>query len=75
MAYSRQGEKQYVKDLVLRDANLMAETLKNGGVIMICGSLAMEQMVVANLEAICLERKMETIGYYQSRNQLLTDCY
>ncbi|WP_026704863.1 PepSY domain-containing protein [Flavobacterium soli] len=75
LAYSRQGEKQYVKDLVLRDANLMAETLKNGGVIMICGSLAMEQMVVANLEAICLERKMETIGYYQSRNQLLTDCY
>lgn len=75
LAYSRQGEKQYVKDLVLRDANLMAETLKNGGVIMICGSLAMEQMVVTNLEAICLERKMETIGYYQSRNQLLTDCY
>ncbi|MDR6968124.1 sulfite reductase (NADPH) flavoprotein alpha-component [Flavobacterium arsenatis] len=75
LAYSRQGEKQYVKDLVLRDANLMAETLQNGGVIMICGSLAMQQMVVANLEAICLERKMETIGFYQSRNQLLTDCY
>ena len=75
LAYSRQGEKQYVKDLVLRDANLMAETLQNDGVIMICGSLAMEQMVVANLEAICLERKMQTIGFYQSRNQLLTDCY
>ena len=75
LAYSRQGEKQYVKDLVLRDANLMAETLQNGNVIMICGSLAMEQMVVANLEAICLERKMETIDFYQSRNQLLTDCY
>lgn len=75
LAYSRQGEKQYVKDLVLRDADLMAETLQNSGVIMICGSLAMQQMVVGYLEAICLERKMETIGFYQSRNQLLTDCY
>jgi len=75
LAYSRQGEKQYVKDLVLRDAPLMAETLKNSGVIMICGSLAMQQMVVEILENICVEQKMKTIGYYQSRNQLLTDCY
>ena len=75
LAYSREGEKQYVKDLVLRDAHLMAETLKDKGVIMICGSLAMQQMVVEILEAICLEQKMKTIGFYQSRNQLLTDCY
>lgn len=75
LAYSRQGEKQYVKDLVLRDALLMATTLKNKGVIMICGSLAMQQMVVEILENICLDEKMKSISYYQSRNQLLTDCY
>jgi len=75
LAYSRQGEKQYVKDLVLRDALLMAETLRGNGVIMICGSLAMQQMVVEILENICLVQKMKTISYYQSRKQLLTDCY
>ncbi|MFY0481209.1 PepSY domain-containing protein [Flavobacterium sp. PLA-1-15] len=75
LAYSRQGEKQYVKDLVQRDALIIAEVLKNNGVIMICGSLAMQQMVVEILESICLEQKMKTISYYQSRNQLLTDCY
>lgn len=75
LAYSREGEKQYVKDLVQRDALLIADVLKNNGVIMICGSLAMQQMVVEILENICLEEKMKTISYYQSRNQLLTDCY
>ena len=75
LAYSRQGEKQYVKDLVQQDALIIAEVLKNNGVIMICGSLAMQQMVVEILESICLEQKMKTISYYQSRNQLLTDCY
>lgn len=75
LAYSRQGEKQYVKDLVLRDAVFIANILNNNGVIMICGSLAMQQMVLEILESICLEQKMETIDFYQSTNQLLTDCY
>lgn len=75
IAYSREGEKQYVKDLVARDASFMAETLQKNGVIMICGSLAMQQMVVEILEKICTEKKMETLSYFQSRNQLLMDCY
>lgn len=75
VAYSRQGERQYVKDLVLRDALFMADALKNNGVIMICGSLAMQQMVVEILEGICVRQNDKSLGFYQSRNQLLTDCY
>lgn len=75
IAYSREGEKQYVKDLVANDALFMAETLQHNGVIMICGSLAMQQMVLEILKTICETQKINNVSYYQSRNQLLMDCY
>lgn len=75
VAYSREGEKQYVKDLLVRDTEFIAETLKSGGVIMICGSLAMQQNVIALLETICSEQNNVELGYYQSHDQILTDCY
>lgn len=75
LAYSREGEKQYVKDLVLRDADSIVNALLNNGVIMVCGSLAMQKMVFEILETICKEKNAKDLAYYQSRNQLLTDCY
>jgi len=75
LAYSREGEKHYVKDLVLRDADSIVSTLQNNGVIMVCGSLAMQKMVFEILERICKEKNAKDLAYYQSRNQLLTDCY
>ncbi|UUC43902.1 PepSY domain-containing protein [Flavobacterium cerinum] len=75
IAYSREGEKQYVKDLLARDSEFIAATLKSGGVIMICGSLAMQQNVTALLEVICSEQNNVELGYYQSHDQILTDCY
>ena len=75
IAYSREGEKQYVKDLLARDAEFVATTLKNGGVIMLCGSLSMQQNILELLESICQQYHNKSVSYYQSHNQLLMDCY
>ena len=75
MAYSREGEKQYVKDLLARDADFITKTLKEEGVVMLCGSLAMQNNVIELLETICTERNGKSISYYQSRGQVLMDCY
>jgi len=75
IAYSRQGQKQYVKDLLQNDETLIADTLSSQGVIMLCGSLSMQNNVVELLENICQKRLGKSVSYYQSRNQVLMDCY
>jgi len=75
VALSREGEKQYVSHLVLRDANFVANVLTKGGVLMLCGSLAMQKDVMKLLESICLTKTGKSISYYQSHNQIRTDCY
>ena len=74
-AYSREGKKQYVSDLIGLDADFIAKSLIESAVIMICGSLAMQKDVVIILEQICLEKTGQPLSFYQSRNQVLTDCY
>ncbi|TDO24467.1 PepSY domain-containing protein [Pedobacter duraquae] len=75
VAYSREQEKQYVKDLLHRDGFFIAKTLKENGVIMICGSLAMQQNVTEFLETICQSENDKSLSFYQSHNQVLMDCY
>ena len=75
IAYSRQGEKQYVKDLLERDAVIVATLLSNKGVLMLCGSLSMQQDVIALLDIICTEINGKGISFYQSHGQILMDCY
>ncbi len=74
-AFSREGEKQYVSDLIKRDADLMARVLHTGGVLMICGSLAMQKDVIELLETICQAKSGTSVSFYQSHNQIRTDCY
>lgn len=75
LALSRQSEHFYVMDLIQRDAIFFANLLHQGGVIMICGSLAMQKDVEAILDKLCSERKIKNISYYKENGQLLTDCY
>ncbi|WP_031526416.1 PepSY domain-containing protein [Dyadobacter crusticola] len=75
IAYSREGEKEYVKDLLSKDESLLTETLANGGVIMLCGSLSMQNNVVALLEEVCVKHLGKPVSFYQSRSQVLMDCY
>lgn len=75
VGYSRQVEQQYVRDLLLRDADAIAGLLENQAVIMLCGSLSMQKSVIELLEVICLEKNKRAVSYYQSRGQILMDCY
>ncbi|GGM96043.1 NADPH flavoprotein [Dyadobacter beijingensis] len=75
LARSREGEKQYVRDLLQRDEKLVAEVLGNGGVVMLCGSLSMQHNVVELLETICTNALGKSVSYYQSHGQVLMDCY
>lgn len=75
VAFSREGEKKYVKDIIARDEVFVARTLDERGAIMICGSLAMQQNVIELLQEICQRLNGKALSFYQSRGQILTDCY
>lgn len=76
IAYSQQDNKKvYVQDLLDRDAEYVAHVLKQKGVIMICGSIAMQKDVLIVLESIC-ERYLEhPLSVYKNKDQLKLDCY
>jgi len=75
LALSREAEHFYVMDLIKRDTDFFIDLLQQGGVIMICGSLAMQQDVETVLDKLCFERKTKSISDYKDNGQLLTDCY
>ncbi|MDR2122235.1 MAG: PepSY domain-containing protein [Flavobacteriaceae bacterium] len=75
IAFSREGNQCYVMDLVRRDADFFSHLLQRGGMLMICGSRAMQQDVETVLDAICMEKNGNGIAYYKSKGQILIDCY
>ncbi|WP_420146652.1 PepSY domain-containing protein [Spirosoma sp.] len=75
VAYSREGDRQYVSDLLRRDADFLVNVLLTGGVVMLCGSLAMQKDVLALLNSLCLNKLGKPLSHYQSHNQVLMDCY
>lgn len=76
LAFSREGiEKVYVGDLILRDGEQIVAQIKSGGIIYICGSLAMQQDVLAILTKLCQQYSTKPLSHYQNRNQILMDCY
>jgi len=70
-----QEDKVYVQHLIKRDGKKIAETLKNKGVIMICGSIVMQKDVTQTLEAICKQHLQKPLRYYQNKGSILMDCY
>jgi sulfite reductase (NADPH) flavoprotein alpha-component len=75
VAYSREGDKHYVKDLLAKDAGFVAQTLAQGGVLMLCGSLSMQHDVIEWLDTVCQAQNNKSISFYQSHGQILMDCY
>ena len=61
--------------LIKKDASQVATVLQNGGVIMICGSLAMQKDVIVVLEQICKKELSQSLSHYQAHEQILSDCY
>lgn len=74
-AFSRESEKQYVMDLIQKDAKKIADILANNGVVMVCGALAMQTDVEKVLHEICMFYNQKPFSFYQANNQFLTDCY
>lgn len=74
-AFSREANHFYVMDLIVRDSLFFVDLLKQGGVVLICGSLVMQQDVERVLEGICQENKIENLAAYKANGQILSDCY
>jgi len=75
VALSREADKNYVSDVLALDSTLIAGTLDSGGVVMICGSLAMQKDVLKLLENVVATHNKKSLSYYQSHSQILMDCY
>ncbi len=75
-AYSRGPlRKMYVQDLLKQERILIAEQLSAGAVIMLCGSIAMQQEVLRVLEVIVAEQLKTSLSEFERKGQLKMDCY
>ena len=75
VAYSREGDRQYVSDVLSQKTHFLADLLAKKGVVMICGSLAMQKDVLTLLETVCQQELNQSLSHYQSHGQVLMDCY
>lgn len=76
LAFSRgNNEKVYVGDLIRRDGEQIVAQLKKGAIIYICGSLAMQQDVLDELEKACKLFANKSLNHYQKKGQIKMDCY
>lgn len=75
LALSREGTKQYVAQLLQQDLALVKEALVGGGVLMICGSLAMQKDVLNVLNQMCTEPGDSSVEDYLHDGKILMDCY
>lgn len=74
-AFSREAEQLYVMDCIQQQAMFIANALQTRAVVMLCGSLAMQQDVEAVLDLICRQHNGVPLAYYRAAGQLLSDCY
>jgi sulfite reductase (NADPH) flavoprotein alpha-component len=74
-SYSREGSKEYVQNLVIQQKDSVLKTIQEGGVVMICGSLAMQHDVLDVLENLLAEQSAISLDELQHNGQLKMDCY
>lgn len=76
IAYSQaDDQKRYVQHLIAERKIDLAQKLKSGATIMICGSIAMQNAVLTILEEIATEQLSSTLSEFEHREQLKMDCY
>lgn len=76
LAYSReQFEKVYVQDLISQKTEWIANHLNQEGIIMICGSIAMQKQVFKQLHHIVNTRFDRSLKDFIDNGQIKTDCY
>jgi len=74
---SREGDEKYkyVQDLVRGDGKTIVNSLEQGAVIMICGSIAMRDDVLRLLNQLCTDSLNTPLEYFVGKGQILSDCY
>ena len=72
-AFSQENNREYIQDNIAKQEELVTSVLKNKGVIMICGSVAMMKEVVSVLENITRKHLNKDLNHF--KNQIKTDCY
>ncbi|MFC0605545.1 PepSY domain-containing protein [Winogradskyella pulchriflava] len=76
VAYSQeQDNKIYVQDIIKEHSVFIANALKNEAVIMICGSIAMQNRVLEMLDQITIEKLKQPLHKFENNEQILMDCY
>ncbi len=76
VAFSQaQKEKIYVQDIVAKNQAIITQVLKDDGVIMICGSVAMQNNVLEVLNHITTTKLQLPISFYIDNQVIKTDCY
>lgn len=70
-----QKEKIYVQDTIKQYQDIIINAVKNKGVIMICGSIAMQKQVYLILDQILQSQFQITVKALESKGQIKTDCY
>ena len=61
--------------IIEAQAQLIADKLAAGAVVMICGSLAMQKDVEVVLDKIVATHNDKSLTFYKEQNQIKTDCY
>lgn len=75
IAHSQEATKKYVQDKLVEAKDIVLETLNDQGVIMICGSLKMQNGVLEELEKITQNEWGIPLDEFENKGQLLMDCY
>ncbi|MBV7267778.1 PepSY domain-containing protein [Winogradskyella luteola] len=76
LAYSREeDEKVYVQDVLMEKEKLICNVLQNKGVIMICGSIAMQNSVLEALNIITESKLQHPLSVFENNEQIKMDCY
>lgn len=75
-AFSRGPERTgYVFDLIREHGESLANDIRAGDTVMICGSIAMQHDVVGTLNACCLKHLGRPLAHYQQKGRIKMDCY
>lgn len=75
LVLSREEDTEYVSHRLLKNSDIVLQTLKAGGVMMICGSLSMQNDVLEVLEDICAVEPGISLAELIDKGKVLTDCY
>ncbi|OAB79870.1 PepSY domain-containing protein [Cochleicola gelatinilyticus] len=73
--FSREDNKEYVQDLVAKHPQLILNSLKNNGCLMLCGSLSMQHGVLETLEVLLASSETLQMDDLLFQEQLKMDCY